>query len=356
MLRSSVILSAVMVSAVIAAALPVTAEPPLAVEILTARAEGQTVIRSLTGEIRPRDPLGASFPSGGRVTEVMVEAGQTVARGTVLARMDSVQQQQALRAARARLQTALADHSQAVENLGRQDALLERGATTRIARDGAEDALRIAEGALAEAQATLDRAERALADTVLTAPEAATVTRRLAEPGQIVGAAQPVVELALGAGFDAVFDVPEVMLTAASAFPPVTLTLIDRPGTLFSGRIEEISPVVDAATGTVMVKVGVIDPPAGLAFGEAVRGSISISEPPRVILPYTAISATAEGPAVWQVDPATMAVSTLPIEIETYQTGRIVVASGVPEGTLVVAKGAQLLYPGRIVQAAEGGN
>lgn len=343
------------IAALVALALPAAAEPPLAVEILTAHPEGQTVSRSLTGEIRARDPLGASFPAGGRVTEVMVDAGQTVAKGAVLARMDSVQQQQALRAARARLQTAAADHRQAVENLDRQDALLERGATTRIARDGAEDALRIAEGALAEAQATLDRAEKALADTVLTAPEAATVTRRIAEPGQIVGAAQPVVELALGAGFDAVFDVPEVMLTTAGALPPVTLALIDRPEMLFSGRIEEISPVVDATTGTVMVKVGVVDPPEGLAFGEAVRGSVSIAEPPRVILPYTAISATTEGPAVWQVDPATMAVSALPIEIERYETGRIVVASGIPDGTLVVAKGTQLLYPGRVVRAAEGG-
>src|SRR5690606_20162344 len=131
------------------------------------------------------------------------------------ARMDSVQQEQALRAAEAGLQTAAADHRQAAENLDRQETLLERGATTRIARDGAEDSLRIAEGALAEAQATLDRARKALDDTVLTAREDATVTRRLAEPGQIVGAAQPVLELALDAGIDAVFDVPEVLLTVA---------------------------------------------------------------------------------------------------------------------------------------------
>lgn len=72
-----------------------------------------------------------------------------------------------------------------------------------------------------------------------------------------------------------------------------------------------------------------------------------------MILPYTAISATAEGPAVWQVDPATMAVSSLPIRIERYETGRIVVASGIADGTLIVARGAQLLYPGRVVRAAE---
>lgn len=335
-------------------AAPAAAEPPLAVEIVTARAEGGTTTRSLTGEIGARDPLSAAFPAGGRLIEVTVEAGEKVARGAVLARMDAVQQEQGLRAARARLQTATADYRQAAEDLDRQDALLERGATTRIARDGAEDALRIAEGALAEAQATLDRAEKALADTVLTAPEDATVTRRLAEPGQIVGAAQPVVELALGAGFDAVFEVPEVMLTIAAEQPAVSLALIDRPEVAFTGQVAEVSPVVDATNGTVTVKVGAIDPPEGVAFGEAVRGTVVLPEPARVTLPYTAISATAGGPAVWQVDPATMEVSVLPIEIERYDTGRIIVASGIPEGTLVVARGAQLLYPGRVVRQAEG--
>lgn len=332
---------------------PAAGEPPLTVEIVTARAEGQTTSQSLTGEIRARDALGGSFPAGGRLTEVEVDAGQHVPKGAVLARMDAVQQEQALRAARAGLATATADHRQAIEDLDRQETLLQRGATTRIARDGAEDALRIAEGALAEAEATLDRAQKALDDTVLTAPEAATVTRRLAEPGQIVSAAQPVVELALGAGFDAIFDVPEVNLTGTGKRPAVTLALLDRPDTLFSGQIDEISPVVDATTGTVSVKVTVVDPPEGLSYGDAVRGTVTQTDPARVILPYAAISATAEGPVVWQVDPATMTVSTRPIVIERYETGRIVVASGLDDGALVVGRGAQLLYPGRVVQTAE---
>lgn len=336
-----------------ALAAPAAAEPPLGVEIVTARAEAQIVSHSLTGEIRAHDSLSAALPAGGRLIQVTVEAGARVTKGAVLARVDSVQQEQALRAAEAGLQTAAADHRQAAEDLDRQEALLERGATTRIARDGVEDSLRIAEGALAEAEATLDRAKKALADTVLTAPQDATVTRKLAEPGQIVGAAQPVVDLALGTGIDAVFDVPEVLLTGTGAFPAVTLDLIEQPEVSFTGRIEEVSPVIDPAKGTVTVKVHVSNPPAGLTFGEAVRGTVAHSESPRVILPYTAISATAAGPAVWQVDPATMTVSTLPIAIERYETGRIVVASGIADGALIVARGAQLLYPGRVVRAAE---
>lgn len=337
----------------IAVPLSSRAEAPLAVEIVTARAEAQSQSYSLTGEIRARDTLSAAFPMGGRVIEVLVEAGTRVEKGSVLARMDSVQQEQALRAAEAGMLTATADFRQAAEDLDRQEALLARGATTRIARDSAEDALRIAEGVLAQARAELDRAAKAVADTVLLAPEGATVTRRMAEAGQIVGAAQPVIELALGAGVDAVFDVPEVMLSIGAAPPVVTLHLLDTPDKTFTGRIDEVSPVVDATTGTVAVKVAVDDPPEGLSFGEAVRGTVVRTGPAQVILPYSAISATTEGPSVWRVDPATMAVSAQPIEIDRYETGRIVVASGIKDGMLIVGKGAQLLFPGRIVRAAE---
>lgn len=334
--------------------LPLRADVPLAVEIVTARAEAQSRSYSLTGEIRAHDTLNAAFPMGGRVTEVLVDAGARVEKGSVLARMDAVQQEQALRAAEAGMLTATADYRQAAEDLDRQDTLLERGATTRIARDSAEDALHIADGVLAQARAELDRATKAVGDTVLLAPENATVTRRMAEAGQIVGAAQPVIELALGAGVDAVFDVPEVMLSIGEAPPEVTLNLLDTPEQTFTGRIDEISPVVDATTGTVAVKVAIDAPPAGLTIGEAVRGTVVRTGPAQVILPYSAISATTGGPSVWRVDPETMAVSALPIEIDRYETGRIVVATGVEDGMLIVGKGAQLLFPGRVVRAAEG--
>ncbi|OYX42330.1 MAG: hypothetical protein B7Z02_12365 [Rhodobacterales bacterium 32-67-9] len=338
----------------IALPLPALAEMPLTVEIVTAHAEAQSQSYSLTGDIRAHETLSAAFPMGGRIIEVLVDAGMRVEKGSVLARMDSVQQEQSLRAAEAGMLTATADYRQAAEDLDRQDTLLERGATTRIARDSAEDALRIAEGVLAQARAELDQATKAVADTVLLAPESATVTRRMAEAGQIVGAAQPVIELALGTEVDAVFDVPEVMLSIGEAPPVVTLNLLDTPDDTFTGRIDEISPVVDATTGTVTVKVSIDAPPAGLTFGDAVRGTVVRTGPAQVILPYSAISATVDGPSVWRVDPDTMKVAAQPIVIDRYETGRIVVASGIEDGMLIVGKGAQLLFPGRSVQAAEG--
>ena len=213
---------------------PVAADAPLAVEIVTTATVADTRSQTLTGEIVARDQLNASFPQGGRISQVLVEEGDVV-------RMEAVQQQQALRAAEAGLSTAKADHAQAIEDLDRQTALLERGATTRIRRDSAQDALRIAEATLAQARSDLERAEKALSETVLLAPMAATVIKRAVEPGQVVGSAQPVLELALGEGIDAIFDVPEVLMTQGYPIETVSLELIDSTGprNLALGRSDE---------------------------------------------------------------------------------------------------------------------
>ncbi|PPB82285.1 RND family efflux transporter MFP subunit [Albidovulum inexpectatum] len=338
---------------------PLRAAPPLAVEIVTAEALPVERSYSLTGEARARDSLSASFPTGGRIAEILVDVGDKVDEGAILARLESVQQEQALVAAEAGLSTARADYRQAVEDLRRQEALLERGATTRIARDQAEDALRIAEGALAQAEAQLDRARKALEDTVLRSPGPATVTARWAEPGEVIGAAQPVLELAIGDGMEARFDVPEIMLTEGPTPGPSTksviLTEIDGPETEFTGHLTEVSPVIDPHTGTVVVIVEIDNPPPTLSYGDPVRGTVTITGDSRIAIPWQALTATAEGPAVWTVNPDTMQVSLTPITVERYENGLVYVGAGLQEGAMVVGRGAQLLYPGRQVTAAEAG-
>ncbi|MEP1768356.1 MAG: efflux RND transporter periplasmic adaptor subunit [Sulfitobacter sp.] len=334
-------------------ALPAAAQPPLVVEIITAQSVDDTENRSLTGEIAARDTLAASFTSSGRITEVLVQEGDRVTKGTPLARMESVQQEQALRAAQAGLSTADADHRQAIEDLQRQEALLKRGATTRIQRDTAQDALNIAEGARTQASATLDRAQKALSDMVLLAPEAATVIGRLAEPGQVAGATQSMFELALGSQIDALFQVPEILMTAKTANPVLSLTLLDSPDVVFTGMVREISPLVDPATGTVQVKVSITDPPPSVSYGDPVRGTNAITSGQHIIVPFEAMTATTQGPAVWVVDPQTRAVATRQIAIERYETDKVVVSSGLEDGMLVVTRGAQLLFPGRVVQHME---
>ena len=331
---------------------PAYGETPLAVEIVVAEKKAEQQTLTLTGEIQAKETLMAAFPIGGRVTEVMVELGAKVEENQPLARLDSIQQELAVRTAEAGLTTARADHRQTVEDLERAEQLLSSGATTRAARDAAFDALRSTEGGLEQAKAELDRTTKALSDTVLRAPFASTVVSRDVEPGQIIAPAQTAMELALDKGFEAIFEVPEVMMIGEFPASNIILSRLSDPKEQFEGRIGEVSPLIDEKTGTVATTVEVINPPADLGYGEPVRGSATRMALPQISLPYSVMSATADGPAVWQVDTETMKVSLHPVTIDRYETGRILLSDGVEEGAWIVSKGAQLLYPGRTVRRA----
>lgn len=324
----------------------------LLVRTVRAQMEPGRQVVSLTGEIAARDTLDASFPAAGRVARMFVREGDSVTAGQILATTESVSQEQALRSRQAAAVAAQADLDLARTEFDRQDALLERGATTRAARDSAEDALRSAEATMAEAQAARDLARKDLDDTVLSAPRAALVTRRAAEVGQVVGAAETVIVLALGTEYDAVIAVPEGLLSVAREAPPVHLSLLDVSAPPFEGKVREVSPLVDPDTGTVRVKIAAIDPPDAISIGETVRGTVSFAEPSVVALPFSALSATAEGPAVWVVDPETGTVSLRQVGVLRHETDSVLIDAGLADGEMVVAAGGQLLFEGARVRLA----
>jgi RND family efflux transporter MFP subunit len=341
------------ISALFILSVPSFADVPLNVGVIVATSTPDVRVDTLVGELVPRDTLTASFTASGRISLVNVEEGDVIKAGALLARMESVQQEQAVRAAEAGVTTSRADFQQAQEDLDRQTGLLARGATTRISRDVADDAFRVAEGGLAQALADLDRAQKALSDTVLYAASAATVTVRMIEPGQVVGAAQPVLELALGGGLDAIFEVPEALLTQSGGSAEIALSLLDQPSKAFSGTVRQVSPLVDATTGTVKVTLTVSGAPSRVSYGDPVRGVARREGEDHVVLPYLAMSTTQAGPAVWVVDRANNTVSLQQVVVERFETGKIVLKGGIANGTLVVTQGAQLLYPGRVVSFLE---
>ncbi|WP_394691922.1 efflux RND transporter periplasmic adaptor subunit [Hoeflea sp.] len=344
---------ALLVAVLVSVSVPSMAQQPLAVEIVEAVRTPEHRGYSLTGEIRANQSVMAAFPVGGRVIEVLVDVGDIVEKDMVLARLDPVQSELAVRSAEAGLVTAQADHRQAIEDYERAKSLLASGAGTRATRDSTQDALGVAEGALQKAKAELQSSRKTLSDTVLRAPSASTVLDRMVEPGQIVGAAQPAMELALDKGYEAVFEVSEATVLQGPPTSDIQLSRLSSPQSTFLGRVKEVSPLVDVSTGTVEAKVEVLNPPAGLDYGEPVRGTATRYEGDLIRLPFEAISASSEGPAVWKVDPESMQVSLQQIEINRYDTGLVLVSKGIEDGDLIVTKGSQLLYPGRKVRRVE---
>lgn len=305
---------------------------------------------TLTGTIEARDSVDLSFRQGGKVIEVLVNAGDRVKAGQPLARVDSLQQDQALRVAQASLASAQASLQQATQAADRAQNMLARGVGTRAARDRANEGLSAAQGGAERAQSAVDQAQRAVDDTTLTAPADAVVTRRNLDPGQIVAAAQVVLSLAQMNGLEAVFQTPDSPHLNDAKGADVTLVPIDIEAPAMTGHVTEIAPLVNPNTGSVTVKAEIDGQPTeARLLGAAVRGTVHYPAGEGVSVPWTALSALGDKPAVWVVDDDLIA-TLVPVRIGRFTTTDLIIKSGVEPGQMVVTDGSQMLYQGRQVE------
>lgn len=331
------------------------APPPPAPEIrpvrvTTAEKGSNGEIVTLTGTVQAQTEVNLSFRISGRIVERLVNVGDTVKAGQVIARIDPEPERNALRAARAALAAAGGQLVEASNNYQRQRQLLRDGWTTRVQYDQAMQAFQTTTAAVDAAQAQYNIAEDRLGWTELVADAPGRVTARRAETGEVVQPGQTVVELAREGGEDAVFQVPPVIKDRAPANPEITVALTLDPRVTAKGRVREVAPRADAATGTFEVRVGLIDPPEAMRLGSTVTGRITLGGTEGVTLPASALTRDNGQPAVWLVDRATQTVALRHVELARFDPARIVVSGGIQSGDTVVTGGVQSLRPGQKVR------
>ena len=213
---------------------------------------GRTTIMGeigVTGTLAARRELPVGVAGeGGQVVSVLVEPGQWVGRGQVLAVIDrSVQvQQQASQAAQIQVARANADLAQA--NLDRALKLVDKGFVSkadvdrlRASRDAATAQVRVAGAQLGVLQAQTRRLN-------VVAPAAGLVLERRIEPGQVVSGGSGVLfRLAEGGQMELKAQVGETDLArmAPGVTAAVTPVGTDRA---FTGQVWQLSPVINPVT------------------------------------------------------------------------------------------------------------
>jgi len=310
---------------------------------------------TLTGEIRARVESDLAFRVGGQIKERLVEVGDHVSSGQILAKLDQREQQTTVEAREADVRAAEARLRNETSNLERQKFLLSRKSSSQSDYDRAEESFRTAQSALEAAKAHLGTARDALAQTELRADNAGTITTRNAEIGQVVEGAQPVFVLAHDGPRDAAFNVSQSVLgnQPVDRNIQIKIKLVSDPSIHVTGKVREVTPTLSGTGGTVAVKVGLDESPPGMTLGGAVFGEGLLSTQEAITLPPGSLASVAGQPGVWIVDPATHAVSARAITIARYETDRVIVAAGLRPGELVVTGDAQKMSPNQMVAIAE---
>src|SRR6476660_3934781 len=259
--------------AMLAACQPqVEAAAPQARPVRTVTAEKRQagVPVTLTGRIEAEDEVALAFRISGRVLENDRKLGDRLEPGQVVARLESQNERNALRAAQANLVASQGQLTQARNHFERQDTLLKQGWTTRANHDQATQALQTAESQVDAAEAQVKTAYDQVSFTELKADAPGVVTLVGPGAGEVVQAGQMILRVARRDGRDAVFDVPAQVIRNAPSEPRITVNLTDDPKVSTTGRVREISPQADPVTRTFAVKVGLNDPPPAMRLGATV--------------------------------------------------------------------------------------
>lgn len=191
----------------------------------------------VSGVVRARQEAALAFAVAGRVSRMLVNEGDRVAAGQLLAQLEPVEVDAGVAAARAEVTRAEAE-------LSRQRELFAKGWVAKARLDTAE-------ASASTARAQLSSRGFAQRYARITAPSAGIVLARSGEPGQIVAAGTPVMTVSQAAGgYVLRVALTDAQLVAVRPGQLASVTLPALGGPPIAARIIELGGRGDARTGT----------------------------------------------------------------------------------------------------------
>lgn len=291
----------------------------------------------VSGIVRARRESSLAFVVPGRLSKLLVNEGDRVAAGQLLAELETVEVDAGVAAARTEVARAEAD-------LGRQRELFAKGWVAKARVDAAEASASGARAQLAS-RGFSQRYSR------ITAPAAGTVLARLGEPGQIVAAGSPVLTVSQASGGLVLrVALTDSQLTAARTGQIAQVSLPALGGVPVAARIIELGGRGDQRTGTFEAELA-LPPLAGLRSGMLGEARLpAVGDVSSVAIPASAVFQARAGEAFVYVVDNKGSARTRRITLGRIDNRRVEVLSGLERGELVISKGLSRVREGVAVK------
>ncbi len=369
--------------------------PTVPVHLAQKRLLVQRVV--VTGRVRAPARIQAGSVVAARVVAVPVDQGARVKAGELLVQLDDAAARAAVAQAEAavaqaegrtqqvrelvsrlaaeRLDQAQSRRAQAEDKLRRTETLFATEAATVEQRDDAQRAFDIArseeqsaaaqlvsasprgaeyrqaQAALAEAQAALAGAQARLADMRIVAPAGCVVIERDVEPGDVVQPGRPLLVLARDGDTELVVEPDEKNLAYLAVGQKALASADAFPSQRFEAVVTRIAPAVDAARGTIEVRLGVAAPPPYLRPDMTVSVDIEVARRAgALVLPADAVH-DLDGREPWVLVVAGGRVERRAVGIGIRGAGHVEVVSGLALGDAVVPASTRGVAAGQRVRA-----
>ncbi len=310
----------------------------VAVEVASATRRPITATYNATAALEAPNEAQVVAKTSGVLLRLLVEEGDRVEAGQVLARIDAERPQLEVRRAEALLRKLEAE-------LARSKELYERKLV-------AADLYEKIRYDVATQRAVYDMAELELSYTNITATISGVVAQRMAKVGNLIQINSPLFRIVDTSRLEATLNVPERELSTMRVGAPVKVQLDALAGAVFEGRIDRISPVVDAGSGTFRV-ICAFAPDARLRPGLFGRLSVVLDQRDDVLtVPRTALLEGESETAVYRV--ADGKALRTPVQVG-YLAGDVAeIRAGLEAGDQVVTTGKVTLRDGAAVEVIGG--
>lgn len=309
---------------------------------------------SLPGEVHARHEAPLAFRVGGKIIECSVNSGDTVHNGQVLARLEPTDYQLAAQGGAANEAQARSAQILADADLKRYRELREKGFVSTAALDQKQAAADAAHAMLDAMQSNHGEQNRKLGYTSLSADGDGIITSLNCNPGQVVNAGQPVLELARSGAREIAVSVPEDSLAVFRSTRNFNIELNALPDKIWQGTLRELAGGADPATRTYAARITVKNADATMQLGMSARVRLlatgdQAAGNQALRLPLSAIVSSDSKPKAWKVDSSGI-VHAAAVSIAGFDGNDVRIASGLNNGDIVVTAGANLLREGEKVK------
>ena len=336
-----------------AGALTNVVRPALTVTGTQAQTQALPIKLTANGNIAAWQEASVGAEIGGlRLAEVLVNVGDTVQRGQVLARFATDAVQADLAQARAVVAEASASAQEATANADRVRALLNTGVFSGQQSSQYLTAEQTAKARVESAKAVMAAQLLRLQNTEVRASDSGLISARLATVGAVVGAGSELFKLIRQGRLEWRAEVGANDLYRLPVGAAVSVAAAS--GSLVTGRVRTVAPTVDPQTRSGLVYVDLPSGPsrqAGLKAGMFASGEFELGSSPALTVPQQAVVVRDGFSYVFRLN-ADQRVSQLKVQTGRRVGERVELLDGVGAESSLVASGAGFLNDGDLVKVA----
>lgn len=318
---------------------------------------------SYSGSVRARTESALAFRVNGKITERLVDIGQHVASGDVLARIDPIDYDLSVKSAQAALDASERQVETVELARKRAEQLFAKNFAPKSQLEQATLSYDQAVATRDSARSSLDQAKNQAGYTDLKADRDGIVTAVSADVGQVVGSGTPVVTVAVDGEKEVLIAVPEMEIAEFKPGKIVKAGFWSDDALALDGKVREVAGSADPQSRTFAVRVSLPNDPRVLLGMTASIEASAANERQLVSIPLSALAKQDSQSIVWTVDRGADTVHARPVKVAKFAADGVRVADGLKAGDVVVAAGTQFMtenlkvkLTGDTVQSASAGD